>query len=84
MPHMEPVEEFLNIELFLGKTRMTTRIGGRMEPEVHNLVTECVRRNVNIFAFKPTDLKGIDPKISMYRFHEDLSVKSVKPKLKRF
>lgn len=39
---------------------------------------------MDVFVFKPTDLKGIDLKIALYRLHEDPSVKPVKQKLRRF
>lgn len=80
---MEPVEKVLNIELFLGKTGMTTNIGGKMELEVQRQVTKCVWNNADVFAFKSTDLKGIDPKIALHQLHEDPSVKTVKQKLRR-
>lgn len=63
---------------------LTTRIGGSMEPAVEERVIECVIRNKNIFTFKPTDLKGVDPKIAVHILHEDPSVRPIKKKLRRF
>lgn len=84
VPRMEQVEEVLSIKLFPGKIGMTTNIEVKMEPEVQRQVTECIRRNTDCFTFKPTDLKGIDPKIALHRLHEDPSVNPVKQKLRRF
>lgn len=84
VPRMEPGEEVLSVELFPRKTRMVTNIGAKMELEVQRHVTECIRRNTYVFAFKPTNLKGIDPKMALHRLHEDPSIKPVKQKLRMF
>lgn len=37
-----------------------------------------------MFAFQPSDLKGVDPQVAMHILHEDPSVRLVKQKLRRF
>lgn len=81
---MEPDGEVLSIELFLRKEGFTTKIGGGMDPEVERRIVYYLRENANVFAFAPSDLKGIDPKIAIHILHEDPSVKPVKQKLRIF
>lgn len=81
---MEPEEEILNVGLFSGKEGFATRIGGGMKPEVEGGIIECLRENADVFAFSPSDLKGIDPAIAVHILHEVLSVKPVKQKFRKF
>lgn len=60
-PRIEPAEETLKIELFPGNEGFSTKIEGRMGPEVEERVVACIRRNADVFAFHPSDLKGVDP-----------------------
>lgn len=55
-----------------------------MSPEVEKKIIACVRKNADVFAFQPSDLKGVDPKIAMHVLHEDPSDKLVKQKLRKF
>lgn len=66
VPRMEPIEEVLSTNLFPEKMGMTTNIGGKIEPEVQRQATKYIRKNVVVFAFEPTDLKGIDPKLALH------------------
>lgn len=50
VPRMESVEEILSVYLFPGKIGMTTNIGAKMEPRIQKHVTECIRRNVDVFC----------------------------------
>lgn len=79
---MEPAEEVLSIALFLEMMGFTTKIGGNMELEATGRIIGCMR-NVDVFTFKQSNLKGIDPKIVVHVLHEDTSVKLVKQKLWR-
>lgn len=68
----------MSIELFPGKSGFATKIMGNMNSKVEAQVIACLQRNADIFAFKPADLKRIDPKIAVHILHEDPSIKLVK------
>lgn len=48
-PHIEPAGEVLSIKFFLGQEG----------------IIACIRRNADVFAFKPSDLKGLDPGVAL-------------------
>ncbi|KAL0433275.1 UNVERIFIED_CONTAM: hypothetical protein Slati_2661800 [Sesamum latifolium] len=60
-PRVQPAEELLNIELVPGDSEKTTRIGSQINETLRGEVIECLRRNLDVFAWTPQDLEGIDP-----------------------
>ncbi|KAL0313554.1 UNVERIFIED_CONTAM: hypothetical protein Sradi_5754700 [Sesamum radiatum] len=61
-PKVQPVEELLNIELIPRDPKKTTRIGSRMNDPTQKEVIQCLQHNIDVFAWTPQDLEGIDPK----------------------
>ncbi|KAL0434011.1 UNVERIFIED_CONTAM: Retrovirus-related Pol polyprotein from transposon gypsy [Sesamum latifolium] len=47
---------------------------------METLTIEFLRKNRNIFAWSPSDFKGIDPKVIVYRLNVDPQAKPVKQK----
>ncbi|KAL0420443.1 UNVERIFIED_CONTAM: Retrovirus-related Pol polyprotein from transposon [Sesamum latifolium] len=81
---VQPAEELLNIEIILGHPDKTTRIGSQMSEETKKEVVQCLQRNVDIFAWTPKDLEGIDPKVITHHINIDPSIKPVKQKKRHF
>ncbi|KAL8520110.1 hypothetical protein ACS0TY_010875 [Phlomoides rotata] len=81
---IRPEEELMPIELIPNKSGFTTKIGTQMSHEVAEMVIRCLRKNVNLFAFHPSYLTGINPDITMHYLNEDPKVKPVKQKLRHF
>ncbi|KAL0324629.1 UNVERIFIED_CONTAM: hypothetical protein Scaly_2430000 [Sesamum calycinum] len=75
---VQAVEELCTIELTPGNPRNVTKIGSKMTENVQNRVINCFRRNKDIFAWTPQDLKRIDPGVITHHLNLDPSVKSVK------
>ncbi|KAL0327981.1 UNVERIFIED_CONTAM: hypothetical protein Scaly_2230700 [Sesamum calycinum] len=78
MEQIEPVEEHKEVELVLGKPEKTTRIGSRLNTQMETLTIEFLRKNTDMFAWNPSDLKGINLEIIVHRLNVDLQAKQVK------
>ncbi|KAL0355347.1 UNVERIFIED_CONTAM: hypothetical protein Sradi_3981600 [Sesamum radiatum] len=84
-PHkVQPTEELLNIELIPGVVGKTTRIGSRMNDATQKEMIQCIQRNIDVFAWTPKDLEGIDPKVITHHLNINPHVKPVKQKKKYF
>ncbi|KAL0291566.1 UNVERIFIED_CONTAM: hypothetical protein Scaly_2631500 [Sesamum calycinum] len=62
----------------------TTRIGSKMENIVQEKIIQCLRHNMDIFAWTPQDLDGIDPNMITHHLNIDPDVKPVKEKKRHF
>ncbi|KAL2235215.1 UNVERIFIED_CONTAM: Retrovirus-related Pol polyprotein from transposon [Sesamum indicum] len=60
-----------------------TRIGSKLG-EFENVMITFLRKNVDMFAWEPTDLKGIDPGVIMHRLNVDPTVQPVQQKKRAF
>ncbi|KAL0445004.1 UNVERIFIED_CONTAM: hypothetical protein Slati_2223100 [Sesamum latifolium] len=83
-PKVQPAEELLNIELIPGDPVNTTCIGSQMEEATRREVVRCLQRNIDVFAWTPQDLEGIDPEVITHHLSIDPQVKSVKQKKRHF
>ncbi|KAL0427152.1 UNVERIFIED_CONTAM: hypothetical protein Slati_2890000 [Sesamum latifolium] len=52
-PKVQPAEELLNIELIPGDLEKVTRIGSQMGETTRKEVVQCLRRNLDVFAWTP-------------------------------
>ncbi|KAL0456492.1 UNVERIFIED_CONTAM: hypothetical protein Slati_0988400 [Sesamum latifolium] len=77
-PRVQPAEELLNIELVPGEPEKVTRIGSQMDEAIWKEVIQCLRRNVDIFAWTPQALEGINPEVITHHLNIDPRVKPVK------
>ncbi|KAL0458918.1 UNVERIFIED_CONTAM: hypothetical protein Slati_0519000 [Sesamum latifolium] len=75
---VQPAEELLNIEVILESPDKTTQIDSHLGGKTKEEVISCLRRNVDIFAWAPQDLEGIDPKVITHHLNIDPGVKLVK------
>ncbi|KAL0458669.1 UNVERIFIED_CONTAM: hypothetical protein Slati_0494100 [Sesamum latifolium] len=83
-PRVQPADELLNIELVLGDSEKTMRIGSQISETLRGEVIECLRRNLDVFAWTPQDLEGIDPRVISHHLNIDPHVKPVKQKKRHF
>ncbi|KAL0454820.1 UNVERIFIED_CONTAM: Pro-Pol polyprotein [Sesamum latifolium] len=83
-PKVQQAEELLNIELIPGDSEKVTRIGSQMDEAIQKEIIQCLRRNTDIFAWTPQDLKGIDPEVITHYLNIDPRIKLVKQKKKHF
>ncbi|KAL0344710.1 UNVERIFIED_CONTAM: hypothetical protein Sradi_4302300 [Sesamum radiatum] len=68
---IEPVEEFKTVELIAHQADKITRIGSGMSEAVEMLMIEFLKENVDMFAWSPSDFKGIDPEVIVHRLNVD-------------
>ncbi|KAL0292426.1 UNVERIFIED_CONTAM: hypothetical protein Sradi_6989700 [Sesamum radiatum] len=66
---MEPAEDYKSIELIVGEPDKITRTGSNMSKLVEILMIEFLRRSIDMFAWSPSDFKGIDPEVIVHRFN---------------
>ncbi|KAL0445350.1 UNVERIFIED_CONTAM: hypothetical protein Slati_2257700 [Sesamum latifolium] len=55
------IEEHKSIELIPGEPNKATRIRSRMNETLEAMTIEFLRKNADMFAWDPSDFKGIDP-----------------------
>ncbi|KAL0345564.1 UNVERIFIED_CONTAM: hypothetical protein Sradi_4387700 [Sesamum radiatum] len=81
---MEPAEEYKSIQLIIREPDKITRIGSNMSKSVQTLMIKFVRKSIDMFAWSPSDFKGIDPEVIVYRLNVDPMVRPVKQKKRSF
>ncbi|KAL0400266.1 UNVERIFIED_CONTAM: hypothetical protein Sradi_2369900 [Sesamum radiatum] len=81
---MEPAKEYKSIELIAEKPDKTTRIGSNMSKSVETMMIELLRIHVDMFAWSPSDFKGIDPEVIVHRLNVDPMTRPVKQKKRSF
>ncbi|KAL0438971.1 UNVERIFIED_CONTAM: hypothetical protein Slati_2380100 [Sesamum latifolium] len=81
---MEPTEEHKLIELVLGEPDKTTRIGSNMSEAFETMVIEFLRRSIDMFAWSPSDFRGINPEVIVHRLNVDPIMRPAKHKKRSF
>ncbi|KAL0302897.1 UNVERIFIED_CONTAM: hypothetical protein Sradi_6157800 [Sesamum radiatum] len=81
---VQPVEEFLTIELIPGDPDKITKIESKMKEDVRERVINCLQENKDIFAWTPEDLEGIDPCVITHHLNLDPTVRPIKQKNRHF
>ena len=59
-------------------------IGSKLEKDLKSLLTQFLRQNIDVFAWKQGDMGGIDPTVITHRLNTNPSFKSVKQKRRSF
>ncbi|KAL0455883.1 UNVERIFIED_CONTAM: hypothetical protein Slati_0927500 [Sesamum latifolium] len=80
MERIEPVEEHRSIELIAGQPDKVTRIGSSMSKSMETMMIEFLRKSVDLFAWSPSDFKGIDPEVIVHRLNVDPMMRPIKQK----
>ncbi|XP_061375190.1 uncharacterized protein LOC133317344 [Gastrolobium bilobum] len=83
--HSKPTPDGVLEHVVLGDAdHQTTTIGAIADPEVKNRLIELLRGNKDLFAWKPSDMPGIDPKVCCHRLTVDPKAKPVAQKKRKF
>ncbi|KAL0448297.1 UNVERIFIED_CONTAM: hypothetical protein Slati_1386100 [Sesamum latifolium] len=83
-PKVQPAEELLNIELVPGDSEKTTRIGSQIDETLREELIKYLKRNMDVFAWTPQNLEGINPEVISHHLNIDPRVKPVKQKKRHF
>ena len=59
-------------------------IGSKLAEDLKNLLTQFLRQNRDVFAWKQADMGGIDPTVITHRLNTSPSFKSIKKKRRSF
>lgn len=78
--HIFPTEELRAVEIDPKHPGQTVRIGSHLEEEPIQALVKFLRRNRDVFAWKPSDLLGINPKVAIHSLNIAQGIKPVKQK----
>ncbi|KAL2251409.1 uncharacterized protein LOC105173757 [Sesamum indicum] len=81
--HMKPSDDYKTMELVPSEQGKTTRIGANME-DVEMAMIEFLRKNVDRFAWSPSDFTGINPEVIVHRLNVDPVARPVQQKKRSF
>ncbi|KAL2251473.1 UNVERIFIED_CONTAM: Retrovirus-related Pol polyprotein from transposon [Sesamum indicum] len=81
---IEPVDEHKEIELVQGDPSKITKIGASMEKKFEMMMIAFLRRNADMFAWSPSDFKGISPEIIAHRLNLDPNAQPVQQRKRAF
>ena len=79
----EPSEELESVSLDDDKEHLAY-IGSKLAEDLKNLLTQFLRQNKDVFAWKQADMGGIDPIVITYKLNTSPSFKPVKQKRRSF
>ena len=79
----EPSEELEPISLDDDPEHLTY-IGSKLAEDLKRLLTQFLRQNRDVFAWKQADMGGIDPTVITHRLNTSLSFKPIKQKRRSF
>ncbi|XP_070662430.1 uncharacterized protein [Malus domestica] len=63
---------------------MSARIGSHLNPAEKEELTAFLRENRDVFAWSPSDMPGINPKVACHKLHVNLATKPVIQKRRHF
>ncbi|KAK3021082.1 hypothetical protein RJ639_046103 [Escallonia herrerae] len=66
----KPVEDLLDIELYLGDKEKTVRIGTGLTEDLKLKLIDLLRSYSDIFAWTASDMPGIDPEVITHKLNE--------------
>ncbi|KAL0454584.1 UNVERIFIED_CONTAM: hypothetical protein Slati_0797600 [Sesamum latifolium] len=81
---IKPMEEHKSVELIVGEPSKTMRIGSSMSKAIETLMIELLRESADLFAWSPSDFRGIDPEVIVHRLNVNPMVRPVKQKKRSF
>ncbi|KAL0420544.1 UNVERIFIED_CONTAM: Retrovirus-related Pol polyprotein from transposon gypsy [Sesamum latifolium] len=81
---IEPMEEHRSVELTAGQPEKVTRVGSSMSKSMETMMIEFLRKSVDLFAWNPSDFKGIDPEVIVHRLNVDPMMRPIKQKKRSF
>ncbi|XP_061352377.1 uncharacterized protein LOC133297279 [Gastrolobium bilobum] len=83
--HGRPTPDGALEHVLLGDAdHQTTTIEATNDPEMKGKLIKLLRDNKDVFAWKPSDMSGIDPEVCCHRLSVDPKAKSVSQKKRKF
>ncbi|KAL2251819.1 UNVERIFIED_CONTAM: Retrovirus-related Pol polyprotein from transposon opus [Sesamum indicum] len=79
---LEPIGH-KEVELIQGDPSKTTKIGSNLE-QFEGVMIAFLRSNVDMFAWDPSDFRGINPEVIVHRLNVDPSIQPVQQKKRTF
>ncbi|MBN8157158.1 hypothetical protein J0J30_24520, partial [Vibrio vulnificus] len=52
-----------------GQEDKVVYVGSHLPKDTKDEIVECLKKNVDIFAWSPNDMPGIDPQVISHRFN---------------
>ena len=83
LTRLEPSEELEPVSLD-DDLKHLTYIGSKLTEDLKSLLTQFLRQNRDVFAWKQADMGGIDPTVITHRLNTSPSFKPVKQKRRSF
>ena len=83
-PQCHPTEETEGIEVVLGDTSKTIKIGKELKEPLRSRVIELIREFVDIFAWDPKDLPGIPEEVVRHSLNINPTMRAVRQKKRNF
>lgn len=82
--HVRPTEELRSIEIDPDHPGHVVRIGSHLAEEPASGLIGLLKRNRDVFAWKPSDLTGVSPKVAIHSLNMSPNAKPVKQKRRHF
>ncbi|XP_061372006.1 uncharacterized protein LOC133314536 [Gastrolobium bilobum] len=83
--HARPTPDGALEHVVLGDdNHQTTTIGATLDPETKDRLIKLLRDNRDLFAWKPSDMPGIDPEVCCHRLSIDPKAKPISQKKRKF
>ncbi|XP_061372972.1 uncharacterized protein LOC133315385 [Gastrolobium bilobum] len=83
--HARPTPDGALEHVVLGdNNHQTTTIGATLDPETKDRLIKLLRDNRDLFAWKPSDMPGIDPEVCFHRLSIDPKAKPISQKKRKF
>jgi len=73
---LEPTEDLKEISIG-PKAHQTTKIRRSLDQVEEAALTNLLRKNLDLFAWQPSEMPGIDPDVACHQLSVNLSVKPV-------
>lgn len=74
----------MSIELLIEHPKYVVRIRRQLRSEIQRDLMGVLRGNVDLFAWRPEDVRGIDPEVAMHMLNIKPYVKLVKQQRRHF
>ncbi|KAL0416891.1 UNVERIFIED_CONTAM: Retrovirus-related Pol polyprotein from transposon gypsy [Sesamum latifolium] len=81
---IEPIKGYKEVELVQGELNRTRKIGSQMIPKLETMTIDILRRNNDMFAWNPSNFRGINSEVIVHRLNIDPQAKPVKQKKRAF
>ncbi|XP_064999835.1 uncharacterized protein LOC135633826 [Musa acuminata AAA Group] len=82
-PHPEPRGSTVDVPLREARPDQTVKVGSELPEQEREQLVGLLRENADIFAWSPSDMKGVDPKVTEHHLNIPPNARPVKQKPRR-